>query len=112
MYQIFLSGSGESCLSTCYHVCSIMLDTPVKADTIPYNPKPLLPDLWRPLVLTRDRHAYVIEGGVAAPAPLHVIKVGIVHHFYYLSALIFVLCHNIRLVFRVGRSLTMIVLFT
>ena len=84
IYKIFLSGSGESCLSTCYHVCSIMLDTPVKADTIPYNPKPLLPDLWRPLVLTRDRHAYVIEGGVAAPAPLHVIKVGIVHHFYYL----------------------------
>ena len=58
-----------------------MLDTPVKADTIPYNPKPLLPDLWRPLVLTRDRHAYVIEGGVAAPAPLHVIKVGIVPSF-------------------------------
>merc|ERR1719195_1420934 len=67
-------GSGESCLQTAYHVACIMLDTPVKADTIPYNPKPLLPDLWRPLVLTRDRHASVIEGGVAAPAPLHVIK--------------------------------------
>ena len=67
-------GSGESCLSTTYHVCSIMQETPVKSEVIPYNPKPLLPDMWRPLVLTRDRHAYVIEGQVACPAPAHVIR--------------------------------------
>ena len=67
-------GSGEACLSTTYHVCSIMQETPVKSEVIPYNPKPLLPDMWRPLVLTRDRHAYVIEGQVACPAPAHVIR--------------------------------------
>ena len=31
-------------------------------------------ETWRPLILTRDRHAYIIEGGVAIPAPPHVIK--------------------------------------
>ena len=69
-------GSGESCLSTTYHVCSIMQETrsPNKSEVIPYTPKPLLPDMWRPLVLTRDRHAYVIEGSVAVPAPAHVIR--------------------------------------
>ena len=67
-------GSGESCLSTTYHVCSIMQETPVKNDVIPYTPKPLLPDVWRPLILTRDRQAYIIEAGMAVPAPPHVIK--------------------------------------
>merc|ERR1719245_2147130 len=67
-------GSGESCLSTCYQVCSIMLETPVKSEVIYYSPKPLLQDHWRPLVLTKDRQAYVIEQGMAVPAPPHVIR--------------------------------------
>merc|ERR1719150_1005423 len=67
-------GSGESCLSTCYQVCSIMLETPVKSEVIYYSPKPLLQDVWRPLVLTRDRQAFVIEQGMAVPAPPHVIR--------------------------------------
>jgi len=67
-------GSGESCLSTTYQVCTIMQETPVKNDVIPYTPKPLIQETWRPLILTRDRHAYIIEGGVAIPAPPHVIK--------------------------------------
>ena len=67
-------GSGESCLSTCYQVCSIMLETPVKSEVIYYSPKPLLQDHWRPLVLTKDRQAYVIEQGMAVPAPPSVIR--------------------------------------
>ena len=67
-------GSGESCLSTCYQVCSIMLETPVKSEVIYYSPKPLLQDIWRPLFLTKDRQAYVIEQDMAVPAPLSVIR--------------------------------------
>ena len=51
-----------------------MQETPVKSEVIPYTPKPLLQDTWRPLILTRDRRAYIIESGVALLAPPHVIK--------------------------------------
>merc|ERR1719471_1674876 len=67
-------GNGESCMSTTYHVCSIMQESPARVEVIPYTPKPLIPDHWRPLILTRERQAYIIEGGMAAPAPVHVIR--------------------------------------
>merc|ERR1712098_1029090 len=52
-------GSGESCLQTAYHVSCIMQETPVKSEIIPYAPKPLMQDLWRPIILAADQ-AYIV----------------------------------------------------
>jgi len=66
-------GSGESCLQTTYHVCCIMQETPIKGEVIPYIPKSLMPDLWRPIILAADQ-AYIIENGVAVLAPPQMVK--------------------------------------
>jgi len=66
-------GSGEACLQTTYHVCCIMQETPIKGEVIPYIPKSLMPDLWRPIILAADQ-AYIIENGVAVLAPPQMVK--------------------------------------
>ena len=67
-------GSGEACYQTAYLVCCIMQETPIKTDLIPYCPKPLLPpDTWRPIILAADQ-AFIIEGGMAVPAPHQMVK--------------------------------------
>jgi len=66
-------GSGESCLQTTYHVCCIMQETPIKGEVIPYIPKSLMPDLWRPIILAADQ-AYIIENGMAVLAPPQMVK--------------------------------------
>jgi len=71
--KVEIIGSGESCLQTTYHVCCIMQETPIKGEVIPYVPKSLMPDLWRPIILAADQ-AYIIENGMAVLAPPHVVK--------------------------------------
>merc|ERR1719402_438046 len=66
-------GSGEACLQTAYHVCCIMQEAPLKGEVIPYIPKQLIADLWRPIVLAGDK-AYIVENGVAVLAPTNMVK--------------------------------------
>merc|ERR1719219_1657002 len=66
-------GSGEACLQTAYHVCCIMQEAPLKGEVIPYIPKQLMADVWRPIILAGDK-AYIIENGVAVLAPPNMVK--------------------------------------
>merc|ERR1719369_2631166 len=66
-------GSGESCLQTAYHVCCIMQEAPPKGEVIPYVPKQLIADVWRPIILAGDR-AYIVENGMAVLAPPNMVK--------------------------------------
>jgi len=60
-------GTGEACLQSTYQVCTVLQDVPVKGDVIPYVPRSLIKDLWKPIVLAGDR-AYTIENGMAVLA--------------------------------------------
>jgi len=60
-------GTGEACLQTTYQVCTVLQDVPVKGEVIPYVPRSLMKDLWKPIVLAGDV-AYTIENGMAVLA--------------------------------------------
>lgn len=66
-------GTGESCLQSAYHVCTVLQENPVRAETVPYTPKSLMKDLWKPIIMAGEK-AYIIENGVAIIAPPQLVK--------------------------------------
>jgi len=66
-------GTGESCLQSAYHVCTVLQENPPRAETVPYLPKSLMKDLWKPIIMAGDK-AYIIENGVAIIAPPQLVK--------------------------------------
>ncbi|XP_040582619.1 poly(rC)-binding protein 3 [Lepeophtheirus salmonis] len=69
-----ISGSGEACLQCAYHVCTVLEETPLRGEIIPYVPS-LLPRSrdWKPVFLCGDK-AYVIDGDVAHLAPPELLR--------------------------------------
>jgi len=77
-----ISGPGENCLQCAYHICTIMQDSPLRGDVVPYVPRPRPfggnagpspAGDWRPVFLCGDR-AYVMEGNAAVPASPDILR--------------------------------------
>ena len=66
-------GNGESCLQCTYQLCIVLQDNRPRGQIIPYMPKSLIKDVWKPLILAGDI-AYVIENGVAIRAPSDMVR--------------------------------------
>jgi len=66
-------GTGESCLQSAYHVCTVLQENPLRTESVPYTPKSLMKDLWKPIIMAGDK-AYIIENGVAIIAPPQLVK--------------------------------------
>ena len=66
-------GNGGSCLQCTYQLCIVLQENPPRGKIIPYQPKSLIKDVWKPLILAGDI-AYIIENGVAIRAPPDMVR--------------------------------------
>jgi len=66
-------GTGDSCLQSAYHVCTILQENPPRGENMPYTPKSLIKDMWKPIIMAGEK-AYIIENGVAIIAPPQLVK--------------------------------------
>ena len=66
-------GTGEACLQSTYHICTVLQENPPRGEVIPYRPRSLMKDLWKPIILAGEK-AYIIENGIAILAPPELVK--------------------------------------
>jgi len=66
-------GTGEACLQCTYHICTVLQENPPRGEIVPYQPKSLMKDLWKPIILAGEK-AYIIENGIAILAPPELVK--------------------------------------
>jgi len=66
-------GTGEACLQSTYQICTVLQENPPRGEVISYQPKSLMKDLWKPIILAGDK-AYIIENGIAVLAPPELVK--------------------------------------
>ena len=66
-------GTGDSCLQSTFQVLTVLQENPPRGEVVPYVPKSLMKDLWKPIILAGDK-AYIIENGVAILAPPELVK--------------------------------------
>ena len=70
-------GTGDSCLQSTFQVLTVLQENPPRGDVVPYVPKSLMKDLWKPIILAGEK-AYIIENGVAILAPPELVKKALV----------------------------------
>jgi len=66
-------GTGESCIQSVIQICTVLQENPPRGEVIAYQPKSLMKDLWKPIILAGDK-AYIIENGIAILAPPELVK--------------------------------------